>query len=281
MVYVGDESLVVRADVVRGMNSRPAVVLGDREKLEALSVTLELLYDFNVALRRANRLIVVGYGFADTHINRVIADWMDGDPDRRMCILDPNWIEAPQQSFTGDFKARLRGAMANLDTVGLRGHVIKQGAGEGLCRAIDEWPDNPAARPIEVTIRYEGRHPVVTVSVEMDSRVRSVEIEAAVPDAFQNEPNVVHDFQRKLAAMELPPNGAIETPTLQDLNTFARERDSRIATIVQKFRDGSGVDFAVFPWPSWSQESNDLDLARIFRRGPRSAGTALGSSSES
>lgn len=166
---------------------RPAIVLGDREKLEALAVTLELLYDFTLALRRADRLIVVGYSFGDKHINRMIADWMDGDSARKLSILDPSWDGVRHQLGASTFLQRIAGAIANHDRTGLRGHVVKLGTREGLSRIIDEWPDDPAARAIDVSLDYDGARPFVTLKVETDCRVQYVSFRAGLPDAFDND----------------------------------------------------------------------------------------------
>jgi hypothetical protein len=35
--------------------------------------------------------VVVGYSFSDDHINAMIRDWMSGDSDRILAIVDTNW----------------------------------------------------------------------------------------------------------------------------------------------------------------------------------------------
>ncbi|MEV0952673.1 SIR2 family protein [Promicromonospora sp. NPDC050249] len=69
----------------------PWIVVGEREKLATDGPTLALLRGAEDALDRATHLAVIGYSFGDAHINAVIRNWMLGDIDRTISIVDPGW----------------------------------------------------------------------------------------------------------------------------------------------------------------------------------------------
>lgn len=71
--------------------ARPWIVVGDREKLATDGPTLALLQAAESALRKATHLVVVGYSFADSHINALIRNWLLGDGERTITVVDKNW----------------------------------------------------------------------------------------------------------------------------------------------------------------------------------------------
>lgn len=71
----------------------PFVVFGQREKLRPHGPFLELLEQFRRSLALANDLIVIGYSFRDEHINELIARWLNGQPQRRITVVDPGFPE--------------------------------------------------------------------------------------------------------------------------------------------------------------------------------------------
>lgn len=103
---------VIQADGVeetRGLNARalPWVVVGDREKLATDGPTLVLNFAARAALLRTSHLVVIGYSFGDTHINAMIRDWLGGNSERTVTILDvsfPHFHHFDQQE---DFRSAL------------------------------------------------------------------------------------------------------------------------------------------------------------------------------
>lgn len=67
----------------------PFLIFGRREKLRPQGPFLELLEEWRNRLRSARALIVVGYSFADEHINETIARWANQRPDRLIAVVDP------------------------------------------------------------------------------------------------------------------------------------------------------------------------------------------------
>lgn len=67
----------------------PFLVFGRREKLRPEGPSLELLGDFRARLHAARALVVVGYSFADRHINELISRWASSESNRLLVIVDP------------------------------------------------------------------------------------------------------------------------------------------------------------------------------------------------
>lgn len=76
---------------VRGPYRRSALVFGERNKLTAEGPFLDLLAQFRLELEPAHRLVVVGYSFRDAHINEMIRRWVNGDRNRHVVVIDPNF----------------------------------------------------------------------------------------------------------------------------------------------------------------------------------------------
>jgi hypothetical protein len=72
---------------------RPAVIFGNRGKLQAEGPFLALLAEFEKLLTMTRRLVVIGYSFRDRHINEVIARWLNDDVSREIIAVDPGWPE--------------------------------------------------------------------------------------------------------------------------------------------------------------------------------------------
>lgn len=69
------DGLPTLKDLNGDVASQPWVVVGDREKLATVGPTLELLHQASEALEQADHLVVVGYGFGDSHVNDMIRSW--------------------------------------------------------------------------------------------------------------------------------------------------------------------------------------------------------------
>ncbi|GAA1136340.1 hypothetical protein GCM10009651_20500 [Microbacterium natoriense] len=130
----------------------PAIVIGDRDKLGSGGRTIALLVAFARALHNATRLVVVGYSFADAHINDLILEWLDGDPSRELVVLDPGWPE-PHLAYS-DYRAALTKELANANPPRIR--VIRARASKQLERALrDDIPVPPDPR-LDITAAWNG-----------------------------------------------------------------------------------------------------------------------------
>lgn len=69
---------------------RPAVLFGGKNKLTAKGPFLSLLRSFEMQLEKSEALTVIGYSFRDDHVNEFISNWYNGDPSRRIRIINPN-----------------------------------------------------------------------------------------------------------------------------------------------------------------------------------------------
>lgn len=128
----------------------PWIVVGDREKLATDGPTLELLHAAEEAIERADHLVVVGYRFADAHVNHVIRNWMLRADDRTVGLIEPYWTY-PQ---SGSFFSRLIGDYGGswrYDLTDRKQRVFgyQGGAKDQLPRALS--PEPPVGDAISVT----------------------------------------------------------------------------------------------------------------------------------
>jgi len=99
----------------------PAVIFGHRNKLTAEGPFLDLLRAFQRELVNVDRLTVVGYSFADVHINVYLSHWLNNRSERRLRIIDPSFGERPN-----DYTEELLGYAKR------QVEVIKEPAGKAL-----------------------------------------------------------------------------------------------------------------------------------------------------
>lgn len=157
-------------------NDVPAIVLGDRDKLGGDGPTLVLLQAMQAMLQRADRLTVVGYGFADTHINQVVRDWLNADPDRTMTVLDPFWptFEGIWPRERGGFRRELSERLASRrepwrseaaqPTSRPRMLLLRAAASTGLAEALEADTASAPEPGFAVAMQWEDEA-VATVSV--------------------------------------------------------------------------------------------------------------------
>lgn len=139
--HIGADPIVV-SDSQPG-RSQPAMVLGDREKLESQPVTLALISDFERALLLATRLVIVGYSFGDGHINNMIGNWLDQDSHRSVTILTLQDFFF-EKSLRSTFAERLLslpydGTKTNIPRV----NGVAAATRDGLARALSTGPTAP------------------------------------------------------------------------------------------------------------------------------------------
>ena len=89
------------------IDSEPAVLFGTENKLTADGPYLKLLLRLQDVLQRATCLTTVGYSFRDAHVNEQITSFLNGDPSRRIRVIDPappvesSYLKAVQQGCGG------------------------------------------------------------------------------------------------------------------------------------------------------------------------------------
>src|SRR5262249_40354258 len=69
------------------------VVFGSKNKLTADGPFLDLLRAFQRELLKAQTLTIVGYSFADVHINICISQWLNLNAANRLRIVDPSFVQ--------------------------------------------------------------------------------------------------------------------------------------------------------------------------------------------
>ncbi len=79
----------------------PLVIFGRDEKLQAVDPFLTLLYHFRQVLNSCKILIIIGYGFGDVHINSLIREALQRDPEKRCIIVNRNPLD---RILPSDFK---------------------------------------------------------------------------------------------------------------------------------------------------------------------------------
>lgn len=77
----------------------PAVIFGGRNKLTAEGPFLDLLLRFRDELRRTTEVVVVGYSFADGHVNELIAQWFNENEAGRVTVINGENFRAKANVF--------------------------------------------------------------------------------------------------------------------------------------------------------------------------------------
>lgn len=88
---------LVRQATATEMNDRnysPGIIFGAGNKLTAEGPYLGLLRAFQQELAAASRLTIVGYSFADEHINEFIGRWINSNVSHVLTIIDPTFPNA-------------------------------------------------------------------------------------------------------------------------------------------------------------------------------------------
>lgn len=116
---------------------RPAVIFGHRNKLTAEGPFLDLLRAFQRELSKTDRLTVVGYSFADLHINVFLSHWLNASSTHRLRIINPAFKEG--SSNYGDELIRYASGQVE---------IIKETAGKALERLFGIEQVNPEATQV-------------------------------------------------------------------------------------------------------------------------------------
>jgi SIR2-like domain len=94
----------MKREQANGLRYMPCVIFGQRNKLTAEGPFLDLLRVFQDELKGATILTVVGYSFRDPHINVYISNWLNGDPSRKLRIINgPDFLSQPGEVLYEQF----------------------------------------------------------------------------------------------------------------------------------------------------------------------------------
>jgi hypothetical protein len=155
------------------LRARPWIVVGDREKLATDGPTLALLRGAEDALGRTDHLVVVGYSFADGHINAMVRDWMLGNAKRTLSILEYEW-PTPRSDY------------------GMRGALVRAYASRLLDQAPGSTPrlrafagrTRDVLREALTSLPEPDPDPYVVISTSLEGGLLTVEVENRGPDLF-------------------------------------------------------------------------------------------------
>ena len=84
--------------------SKPAIILGSKNKLTSEGMYLDLLSIFRRELINATNIYIIGYSFTDSHINKYIQEVWSNYPKKNVIIVDPfppDFNTLPRPSFLG------------------------------------------------------------------------------------------------------------------------------------------------------------------------------------
>jgi hypothetical protein len=82
------------------------VIFGRDFKLEAADPYLFYAYEFRKFTLLAKLIVVIGYGFGDSHINKMLSQALRDDKDRRLFIV-PNCTEKEREEKLSEIKQKL------------------------------------------------------------------------------------------------------------------------------------------------------------------------------
>lgn len=116
---------------VKRLDLRPAVIFGNRNKLTAEGPFLDLLRAFQDELARSQTLTVVGYSFRDPHINVYISQWLNGDVNRILRIVNGSNFNQ-RTRFESDTPPYVRDLLKFAGANSQRVQIVGEYAGTGL-----------------------------------------------------------------------------------------------------------------------------------------------------
>ena len=111
----------------------PALLFGARGKLRAEGPFLAALAEFEEQLRKAKRLIVIGYSFRDDHVNQISRRWTFDGWGPEIIVVDPGFPRHPTPAGDATFRDQL---LSHLDPPqerwGTSLEIIRESAREAL-----------------------------------------------------------------------------------------------------------------------------------------------------
>lgn len=170
-------------EAVQDDELRPWMVIGHREKLSTPGPILALVRAAEDALRRTDHLVVVGYSFADEHVNGLIRNWISGKSERTVSIIDPAWSldgEGFPEDLVTAFGAGERGEEERSSRIFVhRGTTEKR-----LAKAIRDGQVQPSDRAIEFKPESLDSDAHVELSLQGTETIYDVEVSVGKEDPF-------------------------------------------------------------------------------------------------
>ena len=138
----------------------PFVIYGQREKLRPQGPFLQLLEEFRRAADSARDLVIVGYGFGDPHINEFVTQWVNGEPSRRLTVIDPSFPASWTGGWIGvqDYRTTLLRSLQRQDgrvvnnITETRLAVVRQPASAALARMFSTHPRDFIDKAFQETV---------------------------------------------------------------------------------------------------------------------------------
>jgi hypothetical protein len=78
------------------------VIFGRDLKLEAADPYLFYAYEFRAFALAARLVVILGYGFGDPHINKMLTQCMRSDPARKLLVIQPDQEEDEMRRFVAE-----------------------------------------------------------------------------------------------------------------------------------------------------------------------------------
>ena len=79
---------------------KPHLILGYESKLFSVDPFFTLLQKFIEKLEGANLVIIIGYSFFDAYLNNLLIKFINGNENRKLFIVDPEFSKRTPQDFT-------------------------------------------------------------------------------------------------------------------------------------------------------------------------------------
>ena len=239
-------------DSGRGAVDRPAIIIGDREKLNGEGPTLALIAGFERALSRATHLVVVGYSFTDVHVNALVRTWVNTDPTQTVSVIDPGWPSRPElDGFRAVLINALRPERVRSDSPPPRMDVIHEGAKAALPTAIDGVRPRPA-RPVDISVTATPAGCVLHIA-NAHSKLHRVTIYP--PFASPEEPHVVEVELGEGAWSSGPFSiGEMESGSIREtsISSALRAGDEFTVTVEAQDQQDRWTYQVVLEWPAHS-----------------------------
>jgi SIR2-like domain len=121
----------LKPEEVKHLDLRPAVIFGNRNKLTAEGPFLDLLRSFQDELAHSQTLTVVGYSFRDPHINVYISEWLNGNANRILRIVNGSNFNH-RMRFVSDTPPYVRDLLEFAELNPQRVQIVGEYAGVGL-----------------------------------------------------------------------------------------------------------------------------------------------------
>jgi NAD-dependent SIR2 family protein deacetylase len=187
----------------------PAIVIGHREKLETEGATLTLFRAFEAALRRADRLVIVGYSGGDAHVNAEVRDWVNADATRTITVLDPGWpVKRHDAHFAEELNNHLGQAEDAAEAPRLR--IVRATTAQGLTLALTTMPEPAPQRWFTTSTAFRGEWLDFTLTAG-DRDLSSIEFHPnRIEEAASEDPRVqiVFDYEYVLTLPWLAPRSS-------------------------------------------------------------------------